>query len=399
MSVNFISRFSVVVFVVVLFFPGLGEDAQAQGLHVSGVGPINRSMGGAGTAAPLDAIGALNWNPGSISALSSSQLAFGLELIDVDIELTSNLGPGTSGDAGLVPIPSIGWAHHIKDSPLTIGVGVYGIGGFKNNQPSGNAILRGEPLFAKADFLQVAPTASIILSDTISVGIAPTVTIGELGLDPLGPSVITPAVTSGQGNRTHWGGGFQAGVYYSGRNNVQMGFTFKSPQWMEQFQFYTSPTAVPGGVTTFDLDLPMILSLGVGYTGICDWTFAGDFRYFAYGDTDGFRELGWENIFAAAFGAQRRVTDSLSVRLGVNFNEAPINSNVVALNAADPLIQRYNVSAGGTYRFTDNVDLNLAYVYLGRTSVTGPIPLAPPGATLTNEISAHSAIFGITVRY
>jgi len=396
-------KFGFSLLAIAVLFVAQGSEAFGQGIFVSGVGPVNRSMGGAGTAAPLDAIGALNWNPGSISGLCCNELSFGIELLNADIELTSNLGPGTKGDAGFAAIPSIGWVHHMEDSPLTIGLGLAAVAGFKNNQPAGNVLTAGEPFFAKAEFLQIAPTLSYALSDTISVGIAPTVTIAELGLDPLGPSVVTPSAAPGQGNRSHWGGGFQAGVYYSGKNNVQLGFTFKSPQWMETFESFTSPNAVPavpGNVVPLDLDLPMILSAGVGYTGICDWRFAADVRYFAYKETDGFSRFGWDNIFAVALGAQRRVTDSLSVRMGVNFNEQPIRGNAIAVNAATPLIQRYNVSAGGTYRFTDHVAFNLAYVYLGETSVTGPVPgLVPPGSTLTNEISAHSAVAGITVRY
>ena len=42
---------------------------RAQGIALSGVGPVNRSMGGAATAAPIDAAGALMWNPASISGL------------------------------------------------------------------------------------------------------------------------------------------------------------------------------------------------------------------------------------------------------------------------------------------------------------------------------------------
>ena len=286
---------------------------------------------------------------------------------------------------------------------MTVGLGLYGVGGFKNNQPSGNALLGGGPAFAKADFLQVAPTVALELNDFVTVGFAPTVTIGEIGFDPVGPSVIVPGpptgpVSPGQGNRTHWGIGFQAGVLVKASEDLNIGFSFKSPQWMETFEFFTPSAAVPSGVAKFKLDLPMILSLGFGYTGIPDWTLAADFRYFRYEDADGFSDLGWRNIFGAAFGAQRDLTDSLSVRFGINFNEKPIGSAAVFRNVVSPLIQRYNVSAGATYRLTQCVDLNVAYVYLGQSKVTGPIPGAG-GATLSNQISAHSAILGMTVRY
>jgi hypothetical protein len=38
------------------------------GATLTGVGPINRSMGGASTAAPLDTLGAFMWNPATITA-------------------------------------------------------------------------------------------------------------------------------------------------------------------------------------------------------------------------------------------------------------------------------------------------------------------------------------------
>lgn len=399
MSDRLLTRVSILTFAVVSIV-AQSTSVLGQGIYVSGVGPVNRSMGGAGTASPLDAIGALNWNPGSISALPTNELGFGMELLQANINLTSSIGPGTQSDSGWAPIPSIGWVQHMEGTPLTIGLGLYGIGGFTNNQAPGNALFGGAPAFAKANFMQVAPTISYQIDESLSVGFAPTITIGEVGFDPLGPSAITPVPAPGQGNRTHWGLGFQTGVYYQTDADVQVGFTFKSPQWMEPFQFFTPPSpAIPGGVATFNLDLPMILSLGFGYTGLPGWKFAADFRYFAYGETDGFRELGWESVFGAAFGVQRQLTDSLSLRLGANFNEAPITARAAAANIMSPLIQSYNLSAGTTYSFTKNVDLNVAYVYLGDTGITGPLAPVPGSPTVTNNISAHSAIMGITVKY
>jgi len=378
--------------------------AHAQGILITGVGPVNRSMAGAGTAAPLDAIGALHWNPGSISALPRSELAFGTELLLADIDLSSSIGgvnAKTSGEAGVAVIPSVGWVHHVEDSPTTIGLGVYGIGGFRNNMPRdpNNTLLSGPPfagpLFADAEFLQIAPTVSFALSDRLAIGIAPTITTGRLTLDPLGPSVVTPAPTPGTGNRMHWGAGVQVGLYYQSENNWNLGFTIKSPQWFEEFRFFT-----PGGVTTFDLDLPMILSLGAAYTGRENWIFAVDVRYFDYDNTDGFSEFGWSNVFAAAIGAQYSVNECWDVRFGYNFNQNPISANDAFTNIADPLIQEQNVSLGMSYHLTDHVDLSMAYVYLVNNSLTGPLP-APfgPTDTLSHEIDAHSAIFGISVGY
>ncbi len=368
----------------------LGDSVRAQGISLTGIGPINRSMGGAGTAAPLDAMGALHWNPGSISALPGNELGVGLEMLYADIQLTSNFGGRTSGDAGWTPIPEIGWVHHLEDTPWTAGLGLFGVGGFKNNLPA-NPTLQGASGSASAEILQVAPTLSYQLTKQLSVGVAPTITTITLNLDPLGPSVITPTPTPGQGNRLHWGVGFQTGVYYRADCGFNAGFTFKSPQWIETLHFFT-----PDGTVKFDLDYPMILSLGFSYTGFEKWVFAIDGRYFDYAHTDDFRELGWRSVFAGAIGTQYRINDQWTARVGYNINQDPINSGNIALNILDPLTQEQNVAAGVSYRFSQRVDFNVAYVHLLHTRVSGPLG---GGATVPHDLQAHSAILGITVRY
>ena len=381
----------------------------AQGPIVTGVGVINRSMGGAGTAAPLDAIGAVHWNPGSISALPGNEVSFGAEMLYPNITLSSNIPalgpPGTThSESGVAPIPSIGWVHHLEDSPFTIGLGLYGVGGFRLNEPRdpNHPLLRGTiqgleplgPLFADAEFLQIAPTLSYAVTDRLAIGVSPTIMMGKVTLDPLGPP-ITPGLTPASGNREHWGGGVQAGVYYVTETLWHLGFTFKSPQWFESFRFFTAD-----GIQTFDLDYPMILSLGLAYSGFERWTFAADVRYIDFAGTPGYDQLGWRSVYATAVGAQFHVSDRLYLRCGYNYNQNPISSEMAFLNLSTPLIQQHNVATGFSFRLAENVDLSAAYVYLFHNSLTGPVPapLLGPG-TITNEIDAHSAIAGVTVRY
>lgn len=374
--------------------------AHGQGIAVTGVGPVNRSMGGAGTAAPLEAVGALHWNPASISGLPTSEVSFGTELLLADIRLSSSVGGvagTTDGEAGVAPIPSIGWVHHVEGTPTTIGLGVYGIGGFRNNMPADatNPLLSLGPVFADAEVLQIAPTWSYAISERLSVGLSPTITAARVMFDPLGPSPITPNLTPGSGNRVHWGGGFQAGVYYLTENQWHFGFTVKSPQWMEDFRFFT-----PGGVTRFNLDYPLILSLGTAYAGFERWIIAFDIRYFDYNNTSGFADFGWSNVLAGALGVQYRLNDACYLRCGFNMNQNPIHAEDAALNLSDPLIQEQNLAAGFSYCLAQNIDLNLAYIYLVNNSVEGPLPPPfGPGDTVRHEINAHSLALGLTVRY
>lgn len=386
--------------VLLVIFAATGS-AFGQGMIVTGVGPVNRSMGGAGTAAPLDAIGAVHWNPASISAMPTSQVSFGLEGLAGDVDLTTNIGGisnTTTGDAGIANIPAVGWVQKVDGTDFTIGLGVYGIAGFRNAMPANlsDPILANGPLYADAEVMQLAPTLSYALTEQLSLGFAPTVTSARITLDPLGPSVVTPFPTAGTGGRVHWGAGFQAGIYYSTLNDWQLGFSFKSRQWFEEFQFL-APTQIIG----FDLDYPMILSWGAAYSGFSRWVFTSDVRYIDYENTDGFDALGWRSVWAVATGVQFQLNDMFKLRAGYNANQNPIQSEDAFTNISTPLIQNQNVAAGVSCALTENVDVVLAYVHLLQNDLTGPLPagIFGPGATVTNQISAHSLALGVIVDY
>ena len=376
------------------------STVSAQGIYLSGIGPVNRSMGGAGTAAPLDAIGSLYWNPASISALPCNEVSFGMELMLPNIDLTTTIAGGsstTNGEPGVTPIPSVGWVHHIEDTAVTVGLGLYGIAGFKNVMPADPT----NPLLAARTRIRLRGNSSnrpdhVLCAQRPNFGWHRAYAFRRyVDARSFGAVGRQSRPTPGQGGRLHWGGGVQAGVYYIGDAGWHLGFTYKSRQYFEDFRFFT-----PGGVTKFDIDFPTILSLGLAYSAIDDWIFAADARYFDYANTPGFSNLGWSNIFAFALGAQYHMSERIYLRAGYNFNQDPMHSEDAAVNLLDPLIQSHNIATGLSYRFAKNVDLTMSYVYMVHNTLTGPLPAPfPAGSTVTHELDAHSVLMGVTVRY
>lgn len=423
---------------VILMAPG---PVWAQGIILSGIGPVNRSMGGASTAAPIDAAGAIHWNPATISGLAESEVMFGLELLLPTEDVSSQIGAGafgpgvppvllsgsTGGEPGAAPIPSVAWVHKPAGSPWTYGLGMYGIAGFRVNYPASatNPILTPQPgagglgfgkVFAEAEFLQIVPTVSYAISENLSIGVAPTITMGRITLDPL---AIAPPVgglyTSGRGNRYHWGGGVQAGIYYIGQGPWHLGASIKSPQWFEDFRFLTEDGAGGSRVEKLDADLPMIISLGWAYTGIPRYVLACDVRYFDYenagcmGNPAGFdgagaiTGLGWDNIFSVSGGMQYQASDSMYLRMGYTFQQNPISDRNTFFNLACPLIVEHLVSIGASCRVTANSYLSVTYIHGFENEQTGPYHVAGvgpmPSTSVTNTISADALSFGFTVRY
>src|SRR5947209_19727657 len=80
------------------------NTASAQyGAILSGTGPVNLSMGGASTAAPLDASGAMYWNPATITGMKRSELDASATLLFPSTRVASTIAAGALGP-GIPPV-------------------------------------------------------------------------------------------------------------------------------------------------------------------------------------------------------------------------------------------------------------------------------------------------------
>ena len=75
-------------------------------------------MAGASTAAPIDAIGALYWNPATTAGIDP-ELSVGLDLLTPVLRARSAVsglfGGSNEGEPGTTPIPSIGFTFRPED--------------------------------------------------------------------------------------------------------------------------------------------------------------------------------------------------------------------------------------------------------------------------------------------
>lgn len=403
------------------------STAQAQGLILSAAGPVNRSMGGASVAAPIDAIGATYWNPASISGMAQSELATGLDFLWINHSVSSSAGPvsgGSDGDIGTLPIPNVGWVHRIEDSDLTIGLGIHGVAGLKTTHQvnPNNPILNPPPnglgrISSEAQFLQIAPMASLAVTDQLSVGFGPTITTGKIALEPFVFDALNANLqySSGQATRYHWGLGGQVGLFYVHDEDLRFGASVKTPTWMETFEYYSQDENGNPRTLHQDFDLPLIVSLGASYAGCENWLFAADLRYLDYANTDGFGEptnfdvatgelsgLNWSSVFALALGVQRTINDAVSVRAGYNYNQNPFSDKRSFFATPGPVIYQHTVSTGLSVAPTENVAINMAYSYMPENSLTGPWFTpggAVPGTSVTNTVDAHFLSVGVSMRH
>ncbi len=117
-----IKRFSLVITATALCFPVVTLATNGHVLH--GVGSINQSMGGAGIATAIDAIGSNYNNVSSLAFLPRSSVEIGAELFVPDRSLSGSALLPTGGVVGgtvdsktrEAVIPSLGVAYRLDDA-------------------------------------------------------------------------------------------------------------------------------------------------------------------------------------------------------------------------------------------------------------------------------------------
>lgn len=406
-------------------------DVLGQGVVLPGVGPINRSMAGATVGAPLDAAGAMHWNPASIAALDSSEIMFGAEVLYSRTEVSSvfpGLGSGADDSAsGVAVLPTSALVYQPQDTSWTFGLGVYTIGGFSANFPASttNPIFTAPPptgvgagsVSSQLSLIQFAPTAAVWLTDRIAIGFAPTFTMAGLGVEPAffaapddadGSGV--PSYPSATHARMHWAIGFQVGMYYESDGPLSWGVSFKSPQWFETFEYRSTDELGNPRRLELNIDYPMILSAGVGYRPCDGVVWATDFRYINYSDTQGFGHtaafggtgattgLGWKSVMSVATGLHYELNDCTSVRLGYLFNENPIPDNVAFFNIASPPIFQHAVFLGASQRLTRSITASVSYLHAFENSIRGPYE-TPLGAVPGASVGINQVTDALTVAF
>ena len=409
---------------------------RAQGIFLTGTGPVNQSMGGASVAAPLDSCGAINWNPAAIGGLKCSDLEFGLGLVLPSESVSSSalgVSGSTTGNPGVTPVPNMSFVNREGGCPWTWGIGIYGIGGFSSNYPASatfgsniNPILTPQlpfgigvgRVYADAEIYQVTPTVALEVADHFFVGLAPTLDLAKIEADPLLLAPINFSIFDqygpGDGTQYAMGGGFQAGMYYESDLGWNFGASYKSTQWFQPLRYNSNDSS---GAPVYDkvaFELPSIVSLGTAFTGWERFVLAADVRYIMYNDAEGFKGsgfepnyavvgLGWQNVWEVATGVQYCATDRLKLRCGYTWVENPVPAADTEFNIGTSLIMTNFASVGGSYMIRDGVMVNIAYTHGFRATSTGPFvePIVGPipGTEITTAVSADHLTMGLAVQF
>jgi long-chain fatty acid transport protein len=412
------------------------SSARGQGIIVPSAGPINSAMAGASTAAPVD-FGSSYWNPANLSGLDSQEFLLGSALALPSIHMQTAVPAGAVGglfpptsrfgearsNSGVASGLATGFSFRLReDSPLTLGLGVFGVvgGGVNFNGTYQVPLLTPRqfpnyagfgPIFANVSLIGINPMASLRLTDRLSIGGGPIITAGTPSFNPAffapgpkGPLGLLPTFPAATNARPYWGGGFQVGLLYELNEAWNFGFSYKSPIWQEKWDFNASYPNLAPRLIGIQASLPEILSWGVAYKGLPRTLIDVDLRYFDYANTSLFGTkvidggLGWRSVFAVALGAQYQATDRLMLRAGYLYNTNPIRNVATLFNVQAPGIITNTFTLGASYDITEDVTFSLAWMHGFRNAIQGPI-LQLPSSTVRLDAQLDTLWAGVNVKF
>ncbi len=353
-------------------------------------GQKQQGMGSAGAALPQDGA-SLFFNPGSAVFVNENSInvamtpVFGNTLFE---EVNTYESARTNSPMG-TPFSAYALYKLKKDGKLSLGLAAY--------TPFGSTIQwedAWEGRFAvtrlelKSIFIQ--PTVSYKITDYLGIGAGFVYCNGKVNLQKDIP-VMDAEGTYGHAELAGkaQGFGFNAGIYLEPAEHWSIGLTYKSQVNMavsDGAATFTVPTSLepnfPSGKFSSSLPLPQVLTLGfawkpneklafaldvnrVGWSAYDTLAFDYEQNTSSLSDTKSARN--YKNTYAFRLGAQYKVLENLTTRVGLAYGLTPVPEGFVTPETPDA--NRINVTGGLSYSLGKHfeVDGSVLFTKFSRT--------------------------------
>jgi long-chain fatty acid transport protein len=406
-------RFCLIVLSLLLVL-GLGGVASAtNGDNLIGIGPIARSMGGVGVAAPQDPVSAVFANPAAMCFgpyCPGSEFNFAASIFDPKVNATVTTPAGTvTADSQFEPfvIPAVGISTAVGTRGR-FGLAAYGVSGLGVDYRGtdffpdvlGPQFAGTNDLYTQIQIMKFAPNFAYLLTDNLSVGASLHVNYANVDLQ--------------NGSSHGYSMGVQLGTIYK-MGPVSLGLSYVTAQKAEHRR--VADFDGDGVLDSLDLESPQEVRFGVAYeTDIL--LVEGDVKWANWADADGYKAFDWDNQWIYAIGAQYKPMKKLALRAGYNYGKNPVNEHngwnpagvtdvqgkqVPTFNyeflriIGFPAVVQSHLTVGAGYEITDKLLVNAGYLHafensISETDLSG-------GFTFASELSEDSFELGLSWRF
>lgn len=341
------------------------------GMQLIGIGAVQRSMGGSGSALPLDSF-VITVNPAAISELPA-MFDLSVTYFDPasDYESTDFFGGGDSDESSSFKssfIPAMGMIFPVTER-LTLGLAAFGSAGMGVDYDTG---VYGNGVYTSFEMMKIVPALSYKISEKFSLGAAVNINRASMAYKAGG----MPA----HDKDTQYGFGFQVGAYLRPSQEWSLALAYISEESFSDFEFDTA-----AGKDTLDLDLPQQMVFGVGYRPTDLLRLAFDVKWINWAQTMGKQkprspvnntgqrfDMDWSDQLVFALGAEYDlVPEQWKLRAGYNYGKAPLTKDRAFENIAFPALVEHHFTAGLGYSPMKNLWVNLGGVYAPTVSISG----------------------------
>ena len=383
----------------------------AQGAAQPAAGPVNGAMGGAGTALPNESLGALMFNPALISVAPGNQISFTTEFLKDSIHIDTTLAAGGRTHRGLSTsqiniVPAFGWMSRKPDAKMALGFGLIGLGGFSTDyaQDTSSVLFAQRPdglgrVYSTYSVTKIPVAIGYQATPKLSLGASFNLYVGQFAMAPLwsedfdkgyaGPTP-TPRWYPEAGRPSQkFAAAVQLGFLYQATEKVSVGGSITTPQNFSAYEWNstnadpTSPGFGTNRTLSYDLDGPMVVSMGLGFKPGKKTQAAIDGMFTKYKGVAGFGgqggivnevllPFGWGNVWTFKAGVQHQATGKLTVRAGYNFSQTPVRSDIVVSSVIAPIATRHRFNGGFGYQLFPFLEAETSVSYAPRGDVSGP---------------------------
>lgn len=408
------------VIISLLLVAGLAGSALASGFAI-----VEQSVSGLGVSFAGAVSGedpsAMFFNPASITLLEGQQATAGLHVIMPSAKFTAttaestpipigvntylppvSFGTNNGGDGGVTKlVPNLYYSNKLNDK-LSIGLGINAPFGLATDydrtwvgryyaKESDVATININPIIAYkvTDQLSIAAGVS---AEYMDVTLSSMLDGGLIAFSATHDAAFIPAISNtaydifAENKANDWGFGFNLGLMYEFSPDTRIGLAYRSEvkhKLEGDVAFQIPDTLAPYLGSTFsnqnihgEITLPATASVNL-YTKVTDkLALMGDVTWTGWSSFD---ELtinfegslasspsttteNWDDTWKYSVGASYQITEALKLRGGMAYDETPISDDYRTPRI--PGEDRFWVSLGAGYQFTENINMDFAYAHL-----------------------------------
>jgi long-chain fatty acid transport protein len=347
--------------------------------------------------ATADNPSAIYYNPAGITQLEGDNLRGGIYGIYLDPSYSPpNSGQTYHSSDHLAAVPQFFYTHTFKDSPLSLGLGVYAPYGGSMDWPD-DIRFRAVATQGKLTDITINPAVALKLSPSLSIGGGLMVNYVDMDLEQ-GTRFSTQFPNFYQFKGYGWSMGYNLGVRWQPIDQISIGATFRSSATVTlngHTEFEQQPlvqtTRLPAHT---DFTFPLTAVFGISYRPTPKWNLEFDANYTdwsSFGATTIHQQgtvpsgwpptplvtLNWQASWMYEFGVTRYFDSGWHASAGFVFDENSVPNAYYEPLAAD--MDRYFLSAGAGYK-GKRFDFDIAYQfgYGPAHTVTGSTPPSTP---------------------